>query len=248
MADAASARANVAQAQAGVRSDETNLRKASIRSPINGVVLSRKVESGQTVAASFQAPVLFTLAEDLAKMELQVDVDEADVGQVHVGQQATFTVDAWPGRKYGAVITRVGYGSQEKDGVVSYLTLLAVDNADLSLRPGMTGTAEITTLTRQDVLLVPNAALRFSPAVAAAPEKKQSRGVVGALMPRPPSTPKKVKAPPGNGPSRVWVLRDGTPAAIEVKTGATNGKVTEILGGDLRSGMEVVTEAVVGSP
>ena len=100
MADAASARANVAQAQASVRSDETNLSKASIRSPIDGVVLTRKVEPGQTVAASFQAPVLFTLAEDLAKMELQVDVDEADVGQVKVGQQATFTVDAWPGRKY----------------------------------------------------------------------------------------------------------------------------------------------------
>lgn len=108
LADAASARASVAQAQASVRSDETNLKKASIRSPIDGVVLTRKVEPGQTVAASFQAPVLFTLAEDLAKMELQVDVDEADVGQVKVGQQATFTVDAWPGRKYDAVITRVG--------------------------------------------------------------------------------------------------------------------------------------------
>ena len=248
IADEASARANVAQAQASVRSDETNLRKASIRSPIDGVVLTRKVEPGQTVAASFQAPVLFTLAEDLAKMELQVDVDEADVGQVKVGQQATFTVDAWPGRKYDAVITRVGYGSQEKDGVISYLTLLAVGNDDLSLRPGMTGTAEITTLTRDAALLVPNAALRFSPAIAAAPEKKQSRGVVGALMPRPPTTPKRAKVAPGDGPRRVWVLRNGAPEAIEVRTGATNGKVTEILGGELKAGMEVVTEAVVGSP
>jgi len=248
MAEEASARANVAQARASVRSDETNLKKAGIRSPINGVVLTRKVEPGQTVAASFQAPVLFTLAEDLAKMELQVDVDEADVGQVKVGQQATFTVDAWPGRKYSAVITRVGYGSQEKDGVISYLTLLAVANDDLSLRPGMTGTAEITTLTREATLLVPNASLRFSPVVAAAPAKKQSRGVVGALMPRPPSTPKKVKAAPGDGPSRIWVLRDGSPAAIEVRTGATNGKVTEILGGELKAGMEVITEAVVSTP
>lgn len=247
-ADEASARANAAQARASVRSDETNLDKASIRSPINGVVLARKVEPGQTVAASFQAPVLFTLAEDLAKMELQVDVDEADVGQVQVDQHATFTVDAWPGRKYGAVITRVGYGSQEKDGVISYLTVLAVDNDDLSLRPGMTGTAEITTLTRDSALLVPNAALRFSPAAAAAPEKKQSRSVVGALMPRPPATPKKVKSLPGDGPARVWVLRNGTPEAIAVSTGATNGKATEILGGELRAGMEVVTEAVSSSP
>jgi HlyD family secretion protein len=247
-AEVASARANVAQVRANLRSDETNLLKASIRSPINGVVLTRKVEPGQTVAASFQAPVLFTLAEDLAKMELQVDVDEADVGQVKIGQQATFTVDAWPGRRYAAVITRVGYGSQEKDGVISYLTVLAVGNDDLSLRPGMTGTAEITTLTRDDALLVPNAALRFSPVTAAAPQKQQGRGLVGALMPRPPSQPKKVRAPPGEGPPRVWVLRNGGPEAIEVQTGSTNGKVTEIVGGDLQAGMEVITEAAGSSP
>jgi HlyD family secretion protein len=247
-AEVASARANVAQVQANLRSDETNLYKASIRSPINGIVLTRKVEPGQTVAASFQAPVLFTLAEDLAKMELHVDFDEADVGQVKVGQQATFTVDAWPGRKYTAVITRVGYGSQEKDGVISYLTVLAVGNDDLSLRPGMTGTAEITTLTRDNALLVPNAALRFSPAAAAAPQKQQGRSIVGTLMPRPPSQPKKVRAPPSEGPPRVWVLRNGSPEAIEVRTGATNGKITEIIGGELKAGMEVITEAVSSSP
>ena len=112
-ANEASARASVTQARATLQSDETNLGKASIRSPIDGVVLSRQVDPGQTVAASFQAPVLFKLAEDLTKMELQVDVDEADVGQVKAGQKATFSVDAWPGREYTAVITRVGYGSQE---------------------------------------------------------------------------------------------------------------------------------------
>jgi HlyD family secretion protein len=146
MANETSARAAVAQARATLQSDDTNLGKAHIRSPIDGVVLARKIQVGQTVAASFQAPVLFTLAEDLAKMELQVNVDEADVGQVEVGQKAVFSVDAWPGRAYTAVITRVGYGSQVSDGVVSYLTILEVDNADLSLRPGMTGNAEITTL------------------------------------------------------------------------------------------------------
>jgi HlyD family secretion protein len=227
-----------------LRSDATNLYKASIRSPIDGVVLTRKVEPGQTVAASFQAPVLFTIAEDLAQMELQVDVDEADVGQVQIGQQATFTVDAWPGRKYAARITRVGFGSQEKDGVISYLTVLEVGNDDLSLRPGMTGTAEITTLVRENALLVPNAALRFSPPKAGAPEKKSGGSVVGALMPRPPAPAKKQRYQPSEGPQRVWVLRDGKPAAIEVKAGATNGKVTEILGGELEAGMEVITESV----
>ena len=171
-ANEASARASVTQARANLQSDETNLGKASIRSPIDGVVLTRKVEPGQTVAAALQAPVLFTLAEDLAKMKLQVDVDEADVGQVRVGQTATFTVDAWPGRKYTGVITRVGYGSQTKDNVVSYPTVLAVSNDDLSLRPGMTGTADIVTVTRENVLLVPNAALRFTPRAAGAPGRR----------------------------------------------------------------------------
>jgi len=243
-ADLASAQANVAQAQASLRSDETNLDKASIRSPIDGVVLTRVVEPGQTVAASFQAPVLFKLAEDLAKMELQVDVDEADVGQVKVGQHATFTVDAWPGREYGAVITRVGYGSQVKEGVVSYLSVLNVDNRDLSLRPGMTGTAEIATVTRDNALLVPNAALRFAPQAAAAASKKSGPSIVSTLMPRAPrSAPKEVTVKRKGQQARVWVLRDGKPVAVEVRTGATDGKVTEITGGPLQAGTEVITEA-----
>lgn len=243
-ANEASAHASVVQARASLQSDETDLAKASIRSPIDGVVLSREVDPGQTVAASFQAPVLFTLAEDLAKMELQVDVDEADVGQVKADQQATFTVDAWPDRKYEALITRVDYGSQEKDGVISYLTVLAVDNGDLSLRPGMTGTAEITTLTRDNALLVPNAALRFSPPATAAAQKKTGGGVVSSLMPRPPSQTPKVQTMASNGTPRVWVLQDNQPVAIEVQTGATNGQVTEITGGSLKAGMQVITEAL----
>jgi HlyD family secretion protein len=247
-AGVASAAASVAQAGAGLRSDETNLYKASIRSPIDGLVLTRQVEPGQTVAASFQAPVLFTLAEDLKKMELQVDVDEADVGQVQVGQHATFTVDAWPGRKYSAVITRVSFGSEEKDGVISYPTVLEVANDDLSLRPGMTGTAEVTTLTHENALLVPNAALRFTPESDTAQQKTPSRGVLGALMPRPPATPRKPKPAAQDGAPRVWVLRDAEPVAIEVKTGASNGKVTEITGGSLRADAEVITERQSAKP
>ena len=241
-ANVASTRASVTQARATLQSDETNLGKASIRSPIDGVVLSRKVDPGQTVAASFQAPVLFKLAEDLTKMELQVDVDEADVARVKAGQQATFTVDAWPGREYRAVITRVSYGAQETDGVISYLTVLAVDNDDLSLRPGMTGTAEIVTLTREKALLVPNAALRFTPEAPADSEKPASRGMAGMFFPRPPREAPKVRTAENGKTPQVWVLRDGKPVAVAVKTGATNGRVTEIVGGELQAGMQVVTE------
>lgn len=241
-ANEASARASIAQARADLQSNQTNLAKAQIRSPIDGVVLARQIEPGQTVAASFQAPVLFTLAEDLAKMELQVDVDEADVAQVKAGQKATFSVDAWPGRRYEAVIRRVGYGAQEKDGVISYLTVLEVDNDDLSLRPGMTGTAEITTLTRENALLVPNAALRFSPEALDAAPKKSGNSVMGALMPRPPRQPPRQGREPGGQP-RVWVLQDGAPLRVDVSAGASNGRVTEITGGDLAPGMRVITEA-----
>jgi HlyD family secretion protein len=242
-ANEASARASVTQARANLRSDETNLGKASIRSPIDGVVLTRKIEPGQTVAAALQAPVLFTLA---------VDVDEADVGQVRVHQEATFTVDAWPGRKYTGVITRVGYGSQTKDNVVSYPTVLAVNNDDLSLRPGMTGTADIVTVTRENVLLVPNAALRFTPAVVGAPAGGSPGGppggIVGKLMPRPPSQPPKLPAPVTDGRPRVWVLRGGQAAPIEIQTGATNGQMTEVLGGTLAAGTQVITEASGSQP
>lgn len=248
-ANVASARASVIQARATLQSDETNLGKASIRSPINGVVLSRQVDPGQTVAASFQAPVLFKLAEDLTKMELQVDVDEADVGQVKAGQKATFSVDAWPGREYSAVITRVGYGAREAEGVVSYLTVLEVDNDDFSLRPGMTGTADITTLIRENALLVPNAALRFTPPPPDAAEKQSGSSVMGALMPRMPRQARKVRPTPNaSGTQRVWVLQGGEPVALDVKTGATNGRVTEIVEGPLEADMHVITEALGARP
>lgn len=244
----ASARATVAQMRASLKSDETNLGRGQIRSPINGVVLTRKVEPGQTVAASFQAPVLFTLAEDLARMELQVDVDEADVGKVQAGQQATFSVDAWPGRRYGAVIMRVGYGSKVKEGVVSYPAVLQVDNADLSLRPGMTGTAEITTLVRDNVLRVPNAALRFTPPAIDAPSNRsRSSNPLIAIMPRPPAQPRKPAAPQldAQGAQRVWILQQGQPVPVQIKVGASDGQLTEVLGGELQDGMEVITEAVI---
>ena len=244
-ASLASEHAAVTQARATLSSDVTNLAKASIRSPINGVVLLRKVEPGQTVAASLQAPVLFTLAEDLAQMELQVNVDEADVGQVQAGQQASFSVDAWPSRKYPASVARVRYGSQTTDGVVSYLTVLKVDNSDLSLRPGMTATAEITTTSRENALLVPNAALRFSPPKQA---NADSGGLVASLMPRMPrGTRNRPQNGGKDGTRQIWVLRDGQPEAVKVKTGVSNGRLTEILEGKLEAGMPVITDSEVAA-
>lgn len=239
-ANEANARATAEQALAMLRSDQTNLSKATIRSPIDGIVLTRKIEPGQTVAASLQAPVLFTLAEDLAQMELQVNVDEADVSQVKPGQAAFFTVDAWPGRKYPAEIVRVGFGAQTTDGVVTYKTILTVSNLDLSLRPGMTATAEIATANRNSVLLVPNEALRYTPASSAQTEK--SGGFLSSMLPRPPSQQPKVIANNASGTAKqIWVLRETKPVVIEVKTGLNNGRYTEIVGGDLQAGMSVIT-------
>jgi HlyD family secretion protein len=249
-AAAASARAGVTQAQANLKSDQTSLAKGYIRAPIDGVVLTRSIEPGQTMAVNFQAPVLFTLAEDLTKMELQVAIDEADVGQISIGQQAVFSVDAWPGRQYPASITGIGYGSQEEEGVVSYPATLVVDNSDLSLRPGMTATAEITTLVREKTLLVPNAALRFSPPVADASTGKKSGGMTFSLMPRPqPGLARSTaKALNNNGRQQVWILRNGQPVAVPVKAGASNGHYTEILSGELQPGVEVITEMENAQP
>jgi len=246
----ARAEAAVSQAQATLDAIQTDLSKAVIRSPINGIVLARSVEPGQTVAASLQAPVLFTLAEDLTKMQLQVDVDEADVGQVKEGQEATFTVDAYPDRRFPARIDQVRYGSQTVQGVVTYEAVLDVNNADLSLRPGMTATADIVVEKLKDAVLVPNAALRFSPPEREAHASPRSGGsLLSRLFPRPPharSRPRE-EAAAGNGrEQRVWTLQDDRLTAVPVTIGATNGEMTEVTGGDLRPGEAVVVD-VTGS-
>ena len=143
--------------------NESNLNKTRIFSPINGIVLKRNVDPGQTVASSFQAPVLFTIAEDLQQMEVQVDVDEADVGKVRRASRPASAVDAYPDRRFPAVIREVRFASETVQGVVTYKAVLTVDNSELLLRPGMTATAEIGVQDVTDALLVPNAALRFSP-------------------------------------------------------------------------------------
>jgi HlyD family secretion protein len=242
VATLASVRSQVEQARATLEVDRTNLAKAVIRSPINGTVLARKVEPGQTVAATLQAPVLFTLAEDLAKMELHVDVDEADVGQVKVGQGATFTVDAYPGRDFPSKVAEVRNAAKTVSGVVTYETLLTADNANLLLRPGMTGTASITVDRLDDVLLVPNAALRFTPP---APATREQQSLVSRLLPRAPRpAPKPVPAGIDRRHQQIWTLQDGTPIAIPVTVGATDGRMTEVVAGTVQPGLEVLTDVL----
>ena len=239
LADELSAHASVADARAAAATDETNLSKASIRSPIDGVVLTRSVDPGNAVAASLQAVTLFTLAEDLSKLRLQVNVDEADVGSVKVGQKASFTVSAYPSRKYPARIYRVAYGSTITDNVVTYITYLDVDNSDLSLRPGMTASATITATERQDVLLVPNTALRFTPSLPSAAKAKG--GIVSSLLPRMPQGARKTAGGSGTA-KQVWVLREGTAVPVAVNTGISDGRMTEVSGGELQAGMLVITD------
>jgi HlyD family secretion protein len=234
-----SARADVAVAEADLKLNETNLSKAVIISPIDGVVLSRNVDPGQTVAASFQAPVLFSIAENLRQMELQVDIDEADVGQVRPDQKATFTVDAFPGREFPARIRDVRFAPETIQGVVTYKGILEIDNSDLSLRPGMTATAEIDVIEVADSLLVPNAALRFRPPDAGN-QPKQS--FLRRMLPGPPQF-RAASQQEESGPKRtVWVLKDGTPSPVSVVVGPSDGTVSQLISGDLAEGQEVVID------
>ncbi len=244
-ADEASARASVNDAQAALSTDEINLSKASISAPDDGVVLTRSVDPGNAVAASLQAVTLFTVAEDLAKLRLWVYVDEADVGAVKTGQNATFTVSAYPSRNFPARITRVGFGSTITDNVVTYLTYLDVDNGDLSLRPGMTATATITATQRNDVLLVPNSALRFAPTAAGAVKPAASGGIVSSLTPRMPRSGTRSPAAAGASTAtarQVWVLRNGAAVPVAVMPGISDGRMTEIVSGELEVGMEVIVD------
>jgi HlyD family secretion protein len=251
--DLAAAKAAVAQARASLEAVRTDLAKTEIKSPINGVVLVRSVEPGSTVAASLQAPILFTLAEDLKKMELHVSVDEADVGSVQVGQKASFNVDAFANRTFSAHITQVHFASNNTQkssassaqasatstGVVTYETVLEVDNSELLLRPGMTATAQIVTTSISDALLIPNAALRFQPEGVDIPGMPGANGrpagsPLSALMPQ-----QRMRFGPGGGGrdqggamrriGRAWLLENGKPALVVFRPGATDGRFTQVL-------------------
>ncbi len=240
----ASARANVSSAQAQLSSAQTNSERAVIRSPVSGVVLARQVEPGQTVAASFNTPTLFVLAENLATMQLRVDIDEADVGEVQPGQASTFTVDAYPGRRFPAVVERVdlasnniALASQQQQGnqVVSYEARLTVGNEEGLLRPGMTATATIATTNTGNAMLVPNGALRFDPN-----EEEEGGGIFG---PQQFGLEGEDNATIGVGSRQtVYVVQDdGTLRSIEVVTGQSDGRQTVVTSDELEVGMSVVT-------
>lgn len=246
-----SAEANVVSARAQLSSDQTQVSKAVIRSPVTGVVLKRTIDPGQTVQASFSTPSLFLIAEDLTKMKLEVSVDEADVGQVHEGQRASFTVDAYPGRTFPATISRVNLGSKNLSGgssssnttttssnVVSYLANLTLANADLTLRPGMTATATIETAGANNVMIVPNAALRFTPPTNLAKPKKSIISVS-----RPATDTSQQERGIGVGSNQiVYVLEAGKALRpVVVVTGQTDGRNTEVTSSELKLGTAVVT-------
>jgi HlyD family secretion protein len=236
-ADEASTSAQVAQSQASLAAIETDIRKAVIKSPINGMVLDRQIDPGQTVAASFQTPTLFTLAEDLTKMRLIIDVDEADIGNVKVGQTARFRVDAYPDRTFESRVQEVRSTPKTSNGVVTYQTVLTVDNGERLLQPGMTATAEITVMQVTDALLVPNAALRFTPPAAA----QQAAGGGFRLLPRPPGAQRRDRSNE-DAPPHVWTEAGAELKSIDVALGPTDGKVTVLRGGGLTAGTPVIVD------
>lgn len=230
------ARADLKLAAAGLAEAQSDLAKAEIRSPISGIVLNRAAEKGQIVAATLNAPILFTLAEDLSHMDLQVDIDEADIGRVAVGNEATFTVDAYPGQTFPAKITQLRFAPEETEGVVTYKAVLSVENDKRLLRPGMTATATIIVDKQPGVLLVPMAALRYAPPVVD-DDSRSGSGLIGYILPRRPNTQRqKVDG------SSLWVLRNGAPVKVAVTPGASDGRMIAVASDDLKEGDFVITD------
>jgi len=219
------AKAAVAQASAALKQAEVNLAYTTIVSPIDGVVISRNVDVGQTVAAAFQAPTIFTIAEDLRKMQVHCNVAEADVGRIRAGMKVTFTVDAWPSDTFEGVVHEVRNAPQTIQNVVTYDVVLDVENQELKLKPGMTANVTFVVAERADALLVPNAAIRFRP--PGAPEERGSTR---------------------RDQRKVWRLEPATPnlTPVTVRVGMTDGNFTEVVEGDLKEGDLVVTEVLNG--
>ncbi len=238
------AEADIAVVKAELVMQETDITKTRILSPVDGIVLKRNAEPGQTVASSLQAPVLFTLAEDLARMQLEAAIDEADIGTVKAGQRASFTVDAYPGKSFPAVIETIEYSPEVTDNVVTYKAVLTVDNRDLLLRPGMTATAQIVTQEIPDALAVPNTALRYAPPRE---EKSQGFSVTSLFIPRMPRT-ERGQAPSADGERTVHILENGAPKPVKVRTGVSDGKETEIVSGELREGDQVIVSSKASTP
>jgi HlyD family secretion protein len=236
VADLAQAKAVVMMRQAQLDRATVDLERCTITAPVDGVVISRDVNEGQTVAATMQAPKLFTIANDLAKMQIEANVSEADIGGVKEGQQVDFTVDAFAGRTFTGQVRMVRFAPVTVENVVTYVTVIDVSNPKLELRPGMTANVSIVLEKREDVLAVPNAALRYKPPVTGAPGPSSPGGGSGSRPEgRERGRPSEAEAPK----KRVHILENGAPKAIEVEVGLTDGVVTEVL-----SGLDEVKEVI----
>jgi HlyD family secretion protein len=233
-----SAKAQVDHSKAALKLAETNLRYTTIRSPVNGTVISRNVDVGQTVAASLQAPTLFTIAKDLTQMQVDTNFSEADIGRIEKEQEATFNVDAYPERTFRGRVSEIRNAPLTVQNVVTYDVVIQVNNKDLKLKPGMTANVSIVVAHREGVLKIPNAALRFRPEFAktegTGEKRRETSQSTGQRL---------VKREEEGKPGRVWVLSpEGKPVPMSIALGITNGTFSEILAGDLKEGKELIVE------
>lgn len=247
------AEASVMQTRGALKQAETNLNYSTIRSPVDGTVVSRNVDVGQTVAASFQTPTLFTIAQDLTKMQIDTSVDESDISKLKVGQKATFTVDAYSDRQFEGTVVQIRNAPVVTQNVVTYVTVIAVDNKELKLKPGMTANVTVETLRKDNLLKVPAAALRFKPRSdkdkdkdknKAAAAKNGPGSMTGAGGGRGAGTG---KGRPGgkDGGQKVYTLNaEGKPVPVTISTGISDGSFVEVLSGNLKEGDDVIVEQV----
>jgi HlyD family secretion protein len=231
------ARGTVAQTEGALMQARTNLNYSIIRSPVDGIVISRAVDVGQTVAASFQTPTLFTIAQDLTKMQIEVSVDEADISRIRENQGVTFSVDSYPEQSFRGRVTQIRNAPVITQNVVTYVVLVTVDNGDLKLKPGMTANVVIQVARRDAALKLPLAALRFRPRQAA----DEAKGT------RPAPTPAMRHVPNNAGNQQVYLLREGKPVAVGIRTGIADDSSIELTGGTLQEGDRVIVEQIGGS-
>jgi HlyD family secretion protein len=237
-AQLASAKASLAQARAALSQSRVNLSYTNIISPIDGVVISRTVDVGQTVAASLSAPTLFTIAQDLTKMQVDTSVAEADVGRLQVGMPTWFTVDSFPGQRFHGKIREIRNAATMVQNVVTYDAVIDVDNTDLRLRPGMTANVTVVYAERPSALAVPNAALRFHPPSADADKGGGRKARGGDRDKDAGATDDAVE------PSTLWLLRSGAPQPVTAHLGLSDGTSTEVVDGEVHEGDDVVLEAL----
>ncbi|MFW2598628.1 efflux RND transporter periplasmic adaptor subunit [Aliarcobacter butzleri] len=229
------AKAKVLQAQSNLKTDKQNLEKASVKSSIDGIVLNREVEVGQTLAATMSAPKLFTIAKDLTHMDLIVSIDEADVADIKKDLPVTFTVDAYPNKVFNGKVKQVRLNPVDTNGVVTYETVVSVDNEDLLLKPGMTATAKIITKESKNKLLIPNGALRFKPKMQE--QKNGGVNLVGPNMNRPANVARDLSK---KELSPIFILENNQPKRVMVKVLDSDGKLTSIESEELKVNDEVI--------